>query len=167
MIDSATVVRSCHPILVSACLLGAPCRYDGRSRLDEEISGVVARQPYLPVCPEMLAGMGSPRSPMEFRRRNGSTRLITREERDVTRAMQSACRRIVDSAVLLGCREAICKEGSPSCGVHRVHMEGESRPGRGMLVSALLRRGISVLSEEDYHVLGNGIDSDRGNPAED
>ncbi len=142
------MTQSSSPLLVSACLLGCSCRYDGGSCFQASLSRKLKRHLLFPVCPEFLAGLGVPRSPMEMRRMAGSWRLITREGLDVTRQVERSCHRIGMLASAMGVRTAVCKEGSPCCGVSRIRRNGEWTAGQGWLVRALIRQGIQVVEEK-------------------
>ena len=132
------------PTLVSACLLGARCRYDGASK------PVLSRDDgtrLLPVCPEMMAGLGVPRPAIE-RGIDGRVRVIATGE-DVTTQLTGASHQIVQIAQKAGVTHAILKERSPSCGSRWLNREGHIVVGEGILTSALRKAGITVMSEEE------------------
>lgn len=99
------------PLLVSACLLGLPCRYDGTSKnkrsLDETLFCV-------PLCPEQLAGFSTPREPAEQREDGRVIRLYSGE--DVTEAFERGAAAVVEYCRKRGITRALLKGGSPSCG---------------------------------------------------
>ena len=137
------------PKLVSACLLGANCRYDGTSNSNEGVIRLAGAEALIPVCPEQLGGMGTPREPMEIVGGEGSdvldgrARVLNRKGEDVTENMLRGADETLKIAKIFGVREAIFKSGSPSCGC------GSGREKREGVTTALLRRnGIRVLSEE-------------------
>jgi uncharacterized protein YbbK (DUF523 family) len=94
-----------RPILVSACLLGTPCRYDGTGNPDERILALAKTHRLIPVCPEQLGGLATPRPPAE---RLGA-RVVTREGGDVTEAFARGAEETLRLAHLFDCRVAILK----------------------------------------------------------
>lgn len=142
------------PILVSACLLGRPCRYDGQSRPAEglfrlaEIQGVRL----VPVCPECDGGLPTPRTPAE---RVGQ-RVINRDGVDVTAEYRRGAEIALATAKKEGCRYALLKERSPSCGSTHIYdgtFTGKLISGRGVCCEMLENAGISVYSEETLDAL--------------
>ena len=135
-------------VLVSACLLGENCKYNGGNNQCPKVIQFLEGHQVIPVCPELEAGLGCPRVPMEIV--NGV--LINRDgvvvDGAVREAIQSILQRIngerVDCAVL--------KSRSPTCGVHQVYdgtFSGKLIPGAGVLTQALQEAGISVIDAED------------------
>lgn len=145
-----------RPILVSACLLGLPTRYDGGSKSHPGVLALVEDPALIliPVCPEQLAGLPTPRPPCSFLQGDGGDILAGRGElRDEGgRAMHEAFVRGAEVtariAALTGCSEAILKERSPSCGVHQVVRSGLAVPGQGVTAAHLQRLGLKLRSEE-------------------
>lgn len=134
-------------ILVSACLLGEPCRYDGASAPVAEVLALLqAGHTLIPVCPEVLGGLDTPRSPAE---RRGS-RVINRLGEDVTAQYQRGAEQSLALALAHGCRLAIFKERSPSCGCNTIYdgtFSGMLIPGQGLTAALLHSHGIRVLGE--------------------
>ena len=136
------------PILVSACLLGVPCRYDGTGKADARVLALAKSRQLIPVCPEQLGGLPTPRPPAE---RNG-TRILTRDERDVTAAFARGAEETLRLAHLFSCRIAVLKANSPSCGNGQIYdgcFCGRLIPGDGMTAALLKQDGLTVLSEKD------------------
>lgn len=135
-------------ILVSACLLGCPCRYDGQSKKHPEVEALQARGHVLvPVCPEQLGGLPTPRPPAE---RQEDGRVMNREGRDVTVQYQRGAEITLNTAREQGCELAILKERSPSCGSGEIYdgtFSGTRVPGDGVTVQLLRQAGIPVLGE--------------------
>ena len=104
-------------ILVSACLLGVNCRYNGTGGLREELLKLMTAHSLIPICPEQLGGLPTPRPPAECR----SGRVITDEGNDVTTAFQTGACEALKLARLYSCHYAILKERSPSCGSGRIY----------------------------------------------
>ena len=136
------------PILVSACLLGTPCRYDGTGVADARALALASKHPMLPVCPEQLGGLPTPRPPAE----RHDTRVLTRDERDVTAAFSRGAEETLRLSKLFSCRIAILKSNSPSCGSGQIYdgcFCGRLIPGDGMTAALLKQEGLTVLSEKD------------------
>lgn len=137
------------PVLVSACLLGVPCRYDGKSKPWQEILNSSKIIP-VPVCPEQLGGCSTPRPKAWFTGGdgrdvlNGTARIVDEKGRDVTEAFVSGARHTLHIARTLGIRHAVLKEGSPSCGVSFVTIEGKKTPGMGVTAALLSENGITL-----------------------
>ena len=136
------------PILVSACLLGVPCRYDGTGAADERILSLAKKHQLIPACPEQLGGLPTPRPPAE----RHDTRVLTRDERDFTAAFSRGAQETLRLARLFHCRIAILKANSPSCGSGQIYdgcFCGRLIPGDGVTAALLKEDGLSVLSEKD------------------
>ena len=136
------------PILVSACLLGHPCRYDGKSQPCAKVIELAETRAVVPVCPEQLGGLPTPRAPAEIQP-NG--RVVDADGNDRTAAFAAGAREALRIAREHGCKQAILKENSPSCGTHRIHdgtFSGTLIPGRGKTASLLAESGIEVFSDE-------------------
>lgn len=134
-------------ILVSACLLGLPCRYDGKSKPCAAALEAV-RQGYslIPVCPELFGGLATPRDPAE---RQGE-RVIARSGRDVTAEYERGARETLHLAQLYGAKRALLKENSPSCGMGRIYdgtFTGTLTDGLGVTAQLLTENGIEVFGE--------------------
>lgn len=139
-------------ILVSACLLGRKCRYDGGSFDPARISEHLTGHQLIPVCPEQLGGMATPRTPSE---RDGE-RVFARDGEDVTAAFYAGARMALALAQQEGCRCALLKERSPSCGSSLIYdgsFTGRKIPGEGVASELLRRHGIAIFSEEQLDEL--------------
>ena len=135
-------------ILVSACLLGIPCRYDGSGKRTEDIFTLSKYLTLIPVCPEQLGGLSTPREPSE---RIGD-RIITNNGKDVTNEFLLGGKCALDIALLNDCKIAILKERSPSCGHKMVYdgsFTGRIIPGDGILAELLKSNGITVYGESE------------------
>ena len=136
------------PILVSACLLGLPCRYDGTGKADERLLALAKTHTFIPVCPEQLGGLPTPRPSAELY----GARVITRDERDLTTAFTKGAEQTLYLAQLFGCRIAILKANSPSCGSGQRYdgtFSGKLVPGDGLTAALLKQNGLTILSEQD------------------
>ncbi|MBA7597415.1 NAD(P)H-hydrate epimerase [subsurface metagenome] len=147
------------PKLVSACLLGVNCRYDGQNNLNEKVMRLVEKEVLIPVCPEQLGGLRTPREPMRIIGGGGSevldgkARVINRSNKDVTENLVRGAEETLKVAKSSGVREAILKARSPSCGCGKIH-SGTSPDrlveGDGVTAALLKRSGIRVITEDDF-----------------
>jgi uncharacterized protein YbbK (DUF523 family) len=135
-------------ILVSACLAGAPCRYNGRGFICPSVAALVAAGKAIAVCPEVLGGLSTPRPPAEI----VAGRVVTVVGEDVTAAYQAGAQLALKLASKAGCRTAILKARSPSCGCGQIYdgsFSGRLIPGDGVFAALLKQAGIVVQTEED------------------
>lgn len=135
-------------ILVSACLLGENCKYNGGNNFCPAVAAYVRGREVVKICPEMLAGLGCPRTPMEIV--DGALRNRDGENVDapVRQAVAQALERLRQEEIQC----AILKARSPTCGIHQIYdgsFSGTRVPGSGVFAQALLDAGYSVLDEED------------------
>lgn len=141
-------------ILISACLLGLPCRYDGTGKGWEGATALIAAGHHLvPVCPEQLGGLPTPRPPAE---RVGE-KVRTKAGADVTEPYRRGVEGAVDLARLLDCPCAVLKARSPSCGSGTIYdgtFTGTRVPGDGVAAAALKAAGVAVFTEEGGEALG-------------
>ena len=141
-------------ILVSACLLGCACRYDGQSKPYPLAQELAKRGLAVPVCPEQLGGLSTPRNPSERR----GERVVMSDGRDVTAEYRRGAEETLRLARLYGCTAAVLKEKSPSCGSSLIYdgsFTGTLRPGVGVTAALLLRNGITVRDEQSCAETGN------------
>ena len=139
-------------ILVSACLLGCPCRYDGAAKADPRVLALMERHTLIPVCPEQLGGLPTPRLPSE--RREGG--VFDRGGKDVTVQYRQGAEEVLRLARLYGCTHAVLKERSPSCGSGQIYNGSFSHvlvPGSGVAAELLAQNGITVLGESQADIL--------------
>lgn len=132
-------------IIVSACLAGFRCRYDGKSVPDADVVALVKSGKAIPVCPEMLGGLPCPRIPAE--RTADGTHVLTREGVDVTEAYRLGAKETLRLARLYGCEKAILKARSPSCGYGQIYdgtFSGTLKDGVGVTAQLLAENGIAV-----------------------
>ena len=137
--------------LVSACLAGVGCRYDGGHCEIPEIRRLVSEGGALPVCPEQLGGLSTPRIPAKIVGDGsgeavweGQARLIDAVGEDVTAAFVRGAQEAWKLARLVGAEKAILKERSPSCGVTQICRNEEAIPGEGVTCFLLRTHGICV-----------------------
>ena len=139
-------------ILVSACLLGARCRYDGASKMHPDIKALMEQHTLIPVCPEQLGGLSTPRPPAE---RQGA-RVLTAAGVDVTLQYERGAEEILRLCQLFACEAAVLKERSPSCGHGKIYdgtHTGTLADGDGVAAEYLLAHGIPVYGESQIKEL--------------
>lgn len=145
-------------VLVSACLLGQPVRYDGRSKgiISDWLQTLGAEGRALAFCPEVAGGLPTPRPPAE---RQGE-RVLTESGLDVTAQFDRGAELALQLCQAQGIRFALLKEGSPSCGSGRIYngrFEGASMAGEGKTTALLRRHGIEVFSEDQLPELASAL----------
>lgn len=135
-------------VVVSACLLGENCKYNGGNNESSAVLEYLRGKDVVPVCPEVLAGLGTPRVPIEI----SGERVVTREGKDVTAALKGA---VADILAQLSGEDVECvilKSRSPTCGVRQVYdgsFTGKLVDGMGVLARALKEAGYRVMDSED------------------
>lgn len=135
------------PILVSACLLGANCKYSGGSNRCPGLDALKEYYQLIPVCPEQLGGLPTPRPPAECQ----GEAVINKEGTDVTSQFQRGAEEALRLGRYFGCEEAILKSRSPSCGCGEIYdgtFTGTLIPGDGITAKLLRRNGFRLFSEE-------------------
>ena len=136
-------------ILVSHCFFGEPCRYDGASRVDRQVLELHRMgHNLIPVCPEVLGGLDTPRPPAELQ---PDGRVVNRQGENVTEAYRRGAELALKIARENGCTVAILKARSPSCGCGEVYdgtFSGILTPGFGVTARLLREAGITVMDEE-------------------
>ena len=142
-------------ILVSACLLGVRCRYDGGSKPQEPLLRLMEKYTLIPVCPEQLGGLSTPRLPSE----RIADRVVMNDGTDVTEAYRRGAEEALRLARLFGCRLAVLKERSPSCGSGTIYdgsFSGRLTDGDGVTAALLRENGIAVYGESALESLLSG-----------
>lgn len=132
-------------LLVSACLLGENCKYSGGNNYNPAVAALEERFTLIPVCPEQLGGLPTPRLPSE---RVGE-RVVNREGADVTDAFRLGAEKTLEIARVNGVRRAVLQERSPSCGCGVIYdgtFSGKLVPGMGVSAQLLEDSGIQVFS---------------------
>ena len=135
-------------LLVSACLLGTACRYNGTGCADERVLRLARFHSLIPVCPEQLGGLPTPRPPVELR----DGRAAAKDGHDCTGPFQKGTEETLRLAKLLRCGAAVLKSRSPSCGCGQIYdgtFSGKLVPGNGLTAQKLLEAGIAVCSEDE------------------
>lgn len=133
--------------IVSACLAGINCRYDGNNSANETVMRLVREGKAIPVCPEQLGGFGVPREQTEIR----IGQVFTKSGRDVTAEFQKGAEEVLRIARLYGVKKVVFKSNSPSCGCGKVYDGSFSKKlvdGNGITAELLLNNGLKVVSEK-------------------
>lgn len=140
--------------LVSACLAGINCRYDGKNARNSEVEEMVINGKAIAICPEIIAGLNTPRNSCEIIVTNdGEKRVITEDNTDFTGAFRDGAQKTLDIAKTIGINAAILKTRSPSCGCGQVYngaFNGTLIKGNGITADLLLDNGIKVYTEENF-----------------
>ena len=147
-------------ILVSACLLGCACRYDGESKPHPLAKQLAAQGLAVPVCPEQLGGLPTPREPSE--QRDG--RVVSAAGADVTAQYRRGAEETLRLARLYGCAAAVLKERSPSCGSGQIYdgsFTGTLTTGWGTAAALLRDNGIRVVGESGLADLLPQLDGEK------
>ena len=145
-------------ILVSACLLGVECRYDGTGKEIKEVTDFIKEHHLIPVCPEILGGLPTSRVPSEIQT---DRRVQMKDGRDVTEQYQKGAMEALKLAKLYNCEYAILKERSPSCGNGEIYdgsFTGTRIPGQGITAELLTKNGVEVFGESQIEQLKKRIE---------
>lgn len=137
-----------RPVLVSACLAGGVCRYNATAAPHPAVLELVARGLAVPVCPEVLGGLPTPRDPVELR----DGLAVDRSGVDRTAEFREGARKALAIGREHGCLSAILKARSPSCGCGRVYdgtFSGRLVAGDGLFAALLKAEGLTVRTEDD------------------
>ncbi|MBI5180078.1 MAG: DUF523 domain-containing protein [Nitrospirae bacterium] len=138
-------------IIVSACLAGFNCRYDCTNSYDKLITEMVINKKAFPICPEQMGGLSTPRPSAEIKNGDGNdvldekARIITIYGDDITAKIIKGSEEVLKLAKMLGAKEAVLKEKSPSCGVTMIYRNSEIVSGMGVCAAILKREGIEIL----------------------
>ncbi len=138
-------------VLISACLMGIDCKYNGENNLNPELIDLMTHfndLSFIPVCPEQLGGLTTPRTPCEIQQ--GSRIVITESGADVSAMFTKGAKETLKLAELCHCESAILKENSPSCGSSTIYdgtFSHRKIPGQGLTACLLAQNGVKVFSE--------------------
>ena len=137
-------------IIVSSCLAGVKCRYDGNDNSVEEIIELVKSGKAVALCPEVMGKLLIPRASCEIV--NG--KIITKEGKDCTAEFKLGAQKTLEIAKILESKTAILKQNSPSCGFGRIYdgtFTGNRIDGNGVCAQLLSENGIKIFNEDNYH----------------
>ena len=135
-------------ILVSACLLGVACRYDGKSKPNEDVIKLMEIHNLIPFCPEIYGGLPTPRHPSEI----VADKVLNKIDEDVTGQYKKGAEEALRIAKMYKCQYAILKEKSPSCGKGKIHngnFDGGYIEGNGITAQLFIENGITILGESE------------------
>ena len=139
-------------ILVSACLAGVNCKYDGGNNYNKKIMDLVKSGEAILVCPEQLGGLTTPRTPSEIKSIDSKKYVFTKDGTDVTDNYNRGAHEVLKLAKELGIKKAILKAKSPSCGCGFIYDGTFTKtkiPGNGITTQLLLDNGIDVITEDE------------------
>lgn len=139
-------------ILVSACLLGINCKYNGLNNYNIDVVNFVKKHEYLPICPEQLSGLNTPRIPIEIK--NG--KVIDENGNDFTIMMEKGCQEVQKYIDLFKPSLAILKAKSPSCGYKRIYDGSFTKTiieGNGTAASLIEKNNIKIITEEEINTV--------------
>jgi len=137
------------PIVVSACLLGETCRFDGRGKYNSELLELLKDQTIIPICPEVEGGLPTPRPPAEIR----GSGVFRKNGEDVSAAFLKGASISTEKSVSSHVTQAILKSRSPACGCGKVYDGSFSNTlidGDGIFTQQLKSAGIACISDEQY-----------------
>lgn len=133
-------------LLVSACLMGMGCRYDGKPNQLPRLAELMKQHTCIPVCPEIFGGLPTPRPPAE---RQGN-KVVNDQGQDVTDAFVRGTAEVLRLADLYRCKAALLKERSPSCGSGQIYDGTFTKTlteGDGLAAQLLKKKGLAVYGE--------------------
>lgn len=133
-------------LLVSACLLGIDCKYNGKNNKNDKVIELLEDYDLIPVCPEIMGGLTTPRTPAEINK----NKVITKDGINVTKQYQKGAEETLKIAKLYNCQRAILKEKSPSCGCGKIYdgtFTGTLIDGDGITARLLKEYGIKITGE--------------------
>ena len=139
-------------ILISACLVGDKCKYDGHTNYTPLIKDLLEKYELVPFCPEVEGGLPTPRKPSERK----SDKVINNAGKDVTRNFQLGAEKALNICKYLNIKIAILKENSPSCGVNQIYdgnFKNKLIKGEGVTTELLRKNGITVYNENQIEEL--------------
>ena len=140
--------------IISACLAGVNCKYNGGNNIDDRIVKLVKQGKAVLVCPEQLGGLTTPRRPSEIKNdKDGQMRVINDRDEDVTGEIIKGAEETLNIAKLFNSKIAILKSGSPSCGYGWIYDGSFTKrkiKGNGITADILLKNGIKVYNEDNF-----------------
>ena len=136
--------------IVSACLAGINCRWDGESRPCKKVIELIKQGKAIPVCPEQLGGLTTPRIPQEQK----GEKVFRKDGIEVTKEFNQGAQETLKIAKIFNCKEAILKSKSPSCGSGKIYdgtFSGTLIKGNGVTAKLLKENGIKIINEEKFN----------------
>jgi len=142
------LLEKCACVVVSACLLGENCKYNGGNNLNETVVELLRGKKVIPVCPEIMGGLKTPRKPCEIK----NNCVINTDGEDVTKFFETGAENALKKVIESGAELVILQSRSPSCGVRQIYdgsFSGKLIQGKGLFAQKLERNGIKVVDAED------------------
>ena len=138
-------------ILISACLCGINCKYNGKNNYNEKALELVKSGKAIPICPEQLGGLTTPRNPSEIKIIDNEVHVIDNKNNDITKEFKKGANEVLKLAKDLNVDKVILQSRSPSCGVGRIYdgsFTGKLINGNGVLAQLLIDNNIEVIDIE-------------------
>lgn len=145
-------------IIVSACLVGVNCKYNGGNNYNDKVKNFLKDKQYIIICPEQLGGLTTPRNPSEINHLDGkevligNSKVISCENKDITENFIKGAKESLNIAKMFNCKKALLKEGSPSCGCNLIYdgsFTGRKITGMGVTAALFNENNIEVFSEKE------------------
>lgn len=145
-------------MIVSACLVGVNCKYNGENNSNEIVEKFLKDKEFIIICPEQLGGLTTPRNPSEiiykdgFEVLKGNSKVISCDNVDVTDNFVKGAKEALKIAQMYNCKKALLKEGSPSCGCNLIYdgtFTGKKKSGMGVTSALFTENNIDVFSEKE------------------
>ena len=140
-------------ILVSACLVGLNTKYNGKNNYNKRIFNLVKAGKAIPLCPEQLGGLSTPRIPTEIKYINGKRHIINKNGIDVTKEFEKGAEEVLNLIKKMNIKKAILQSRSPSCGFGKIYdgtFNNKLINGNGVLTELLIANGVEVITIDDY-----------------
>lgn len=141
-----------YKYIVSACLAGVNCKYNGENNLVKPVLELVEQGEALPLCPEVMAGLDIPRASCEIRYNKGKKQVIDNTGKELTEQFKTAAHKCIQITNILNINQAILKSKSPSCGSKYIYdgtFSGNLIKGKGITAEFLINAGIKVINEKE------------------
>lgn len=148
-------------IIVSACLCGINCKYSGGNNINEKVMELFKSGKAIPLCPEQLGGLSTPRYPQEISSGGGkdvlegTAKVIDKNGNDNSQAFIKGAEETLRAALKCGAQFAVLKSKSPSCGLGKIYdgtFSGTLKEGNGVTCELLMQNGIKVINEDDLNI---------------
>ncbi|MBC8526485.1 MAG: DUF523 domain-containing protein [Candidatus Cloacimonetes bacterium] len=146
-------------LLVSACLLGVNCRFDGKNEKNQDVIQLAKEYNLIQVCPEQLGGLPTPRAPSWFiigdgiDTIKGLNNMRNEDGKDVSKNFRDGAKETLKICKLLNIKNAVLKEDSPSCGCNKIYLKDKLVDGVGVTTAILIKNEINVMSENGIRSL--------------
>ena len=139
--------------IISACLVGINCRYNGTSTLNSALKKMIDDGIAIAVCPEVMAGLPTPRESCEIQFILGEQRVISKSGKDYTKAFNFGAEETLKICLSKHILKAILQSRSPSCGFGKIYngcFDGKLIPGNGITPELLHKNGIAIFTEDNF-----------------